>query len=57
MAGQMSGELSGNSMNTLAMQGNTTQSMPKGDPSSLFSGNSGSLGMSTGRGGGRNQLA
>jgi hypothetical protein len=57
MAGQMSGELSGNSMNTLAMDGNTTQSMPKGDPASLFSGNSGSLGMSTGRGGGRNQLA
>ena len=56
MAGQMAGELSGNSMNTLSMQGNTTQSMPKGDPSSLFSGNSDSLGMSTGRGGGRNQI-
>ena len=57
MAGQMAGELSGNSMNTLAMQGNTTQSISNGDPSSLGSGNSGSLGMSTGRGGGRNQLA
>lgn len=54
--GQMSSELSGNSTNTLAMQGLTTQSIANGDPNSLGTGNTGSRGTNLGRGGGRNQI-
>ena len=53
---QLSSELSGNSTNTLAMQGLTTQSIANGDPNSLGTGNTGSRGTNLGRGGGRNQI-
>lgn len=53
--GQMSPQLPGNSNNVLAMQGNTTSQLPVNEPGSAENGNAPVLGLSTGRGGGRNQ--
>ena len=42
---------------SMPLQGNSTQSLAAADPSAMGPGNTGSLGMNTGRGGGRNQQA
>ena len=53
--GQFSSNMGGQTNTIMPMVGNNTQSLELGNPENLGSGKTGSLGMSTGRGGGRNQ--
>jgi hypothetical protein len=55
--GQFSSDMGSQTNTVMPMVGNNTQSLELGNPENLGSGNTGSLGMNTGRGGGRNQLA